>query len=169
MNYVKKKVWQWIDVFDSKAISILENSPILKVTSDDDCIAMKDVVLHGAMSSRFYYSKTFKQTQRLQVCTPSGFEKSNEKLPVLYLIHGGGGTDKSRITIGCVRTILDNLLAEDKIQTMIVVMPNGVIEAEYILDRVPLFKDDLRTNDIPLIESLGRYTSVVLRKNLNNI
>lgn len=67
----------------------------------------------------------------------------------MYLIHGGGDTDNAWSTIGCA----GNILAEGKIKPMIVVMPNGTIESNKLLDRVPIFKDDLITGIIPFIES----------------
>ena len=94
-----------------------------------------------------------KTTRRLHVWTPAGYEKSVEKLPVLYLIHGGGDTDLAWPTVGCAGNILDNLLAENKMQPMIVVMPNGSIATENLMDEVPLFAKDLMNDIIPYIEA----------------
>lgn len=142
-----------VNVYDPNNQSTKENTAIFKMTSGDDFFAMKDNVPHGAISKRYYYSKVLKQTRRMHVWTPAGFEKSKKKLPVLYLIHGGGDNDTAWSTIGCAGAILDNLLAEGKIEPMLVVMPNGTIETENILDRVPLFKKDLMEEIIPFIES----------------
>ena len=49
--------------------------------------------------------------------------------------------------------ILDNLLAAGNIRPMIVVMPNGTIETDKLLDRVPIFTDDLITGIIPFVEA----------------
>ncbi|WP_458008615.1 sialate O-acetylesterase [Flavobacterium sp. PL002] len=151
--YSYKFIVDGVEVQDSKAISIQDNVPIIKVTNGNNFFSMKDDVPHGGLTKRYYYSKVLKKTRRLQVWTPAGFEKSNKKLPVLYLIHGGGGSDTSWSNIGCANDILDNLLAEGKIDPMIVVMPNGSIETENGLGKVPLFKEDLMTNIIPFIES----------------
>jgi len=140
-------------LFDPKSSSATEAGSIFMMTSGDDFFAMKEEVPHGAITHRYYYSKTLNQMRRLQVWTPPGFELSNEKLPVLYLISGGGDTDNAWPTIGCAGNILDNLLAEDKIKPMLVVMPNGYFENKKTLDRVPLLKDDMMTGIIPFIES----------------
>ena len=142
-----------VNVFDPKAPSARETTAIFMMTSGDDFFAMKEDVPHGGITTRYYYSKTLKQMRRLHVWTPAGFEKSKEQLPVFYVIHGGGDTDNAWSTIGCAGNILDNLLAEGKIKPMIVVMPNGTIESDGLLDRVPIFTDDLMTGIIPFIES----------------
>jgi enterochelin esterase family protein len=142
-----------VTTFDPQKSSSTEAGSIFIVTSGDDFFAMKEDVPHGAITQRYYYSKTLKQMRRLQIWTPPGFELTKEKLPVLYLISGGGDTDNAWPTIGCAGNILDNLLAADKINPMLVVMPNGNFENEKTLDRVPLLKDDMMTGIIPFIES----------------
>ena len=130
-----------VKVFDPKSPEAHEISAVLKVEAKDgDFFSMKEDVAHGAIAQRYYHSKTLKTTRRLHVWTPAGYEKSVEKLPVLYLIHGGGN-------------ILDNLLAENKMQPMIVVMPNGSIATENLMDEVPLFAKDLMNDIIPYIEA----------------
>ena len=123
------------------------------MTSGEDFFAMKKDVPHGAVSQRHYWSKSLKRLRRLHVWTPTGYEKTKEPLPVLYLIHGGGDQDDAWPTVGCAGNILDNLLAEGKIQPMIAVMPNANFKAEKILDRVPIFREELMTGIIPFIES----------------
>ena len=142
-----------IDVYDPKGPSTKDNTSILMMTSGSDFFAMKKDVAHGGITQRYYYSETLEEMRRLHVWTPAGFEQSNEQLPVLYLIHGGGDTDMAWPTVGCAGNILDNLLDEGKIKPMIVVMPNGTVERENILDRVPMFKEDLMTDIIPFVES----------------
>src|SRR5204863_2479628 len=58
------------------------------------------------------------------IYTPPGYSK-NKKYPVLYLLHGIGGDEKEWLNGGKPQLILDNLFAENKIEPMIVVMPNG--------------------------------------------
>ena len=143
-----------VKVFDPKSPEAHEISAVLKVEAKDgDFFSMKEDVAHGAIAQRYYHSKTLKTTRRLHVWTPAGYEKSVEKLPVLYLIHGGGDTDLAWPTVGCAGNILDNLLAENKMQPMIVVMPNGSIATENLMDEVPLFAKDLMNDIIPYIEA----------------
>lgn len=142
-------------VNDPKSPIVSEAKALFMMTDGSDFFALKKDVAHGAMAQRHYYSKTLKKTRRIHVWTPAGFEKSKDKLPVLYLIHGGGGTDMSWASIGCAGNILDNLLAEGKIEPMIVVLPNGSVDIDTptMLERVPIFKMDLMTDIIPFVES----------------
>src|SRR3712207_9355150 len=87
---------------------------------------------HGAFAQRYYDTKTLKPTRRLHVWTPAGYEKSTDKLPVLYLIHGGGDTDNSWAGVGGAGFFLENLLAEGKMKPMILVIPNCSIPAKRI-------------------------------------
>ena len=107
-------------------------------------------VPHGAVAQRYYWSETLGEMRRLHVWTPAGYEKKPDKLPVLYLIHGGGDNDASWPGVGAAGWILDNLLAEGKIVPMIVVMPNGTINVQ---NEVPPFAQDMVTSIIPFIES----------------
>ncbi len=141
-----------VNVYDPKASSAAETKALLLVGDQDDFFMMKNDIPHGALSQRHYYSSTLNEMRRLHVWTPAGFERSRKKLPVLYLIHGGGGTDLAWPTIGCAANILDKLMVEGKIEPMIVVMPNGTIETDNILDRPIKFKEDFLSDLIPFIE-----------------
>lgn len=113
---------------------------------------VKDVP-HGALAQRWYWSSTLQCMRRMHVWTPAGYEKSKAKLPVLYLIHGGGDNDASWPGVGAAGWILDNLLAEGKMVPMIVVMPNGTIETKDMMGEVPLFGQDMVESIIPFVEA----------------
>lgn len=82
-------------------------------------------VPHGNVSSVWYPSNQYKTDRRLMVYTPPGYETNKNKYPVLYLLHGSGGDEEAWVTLGRVPNIIDNLIAQGKIEPMIVVMPNG--------------------------------------------
>lgn len=108
----------------------------------------KDVP-HGAMSMVYYQSKTTGQIRRMHVWTPAGYIKSKAKLPVFYLLHGGGDVDSGWPVIGCAGAILDNLLAEGKMVPMVVVMPDaslpqGTFTSELIDDIMPYIEANYR-------------------------
>lgn len=83
-------------------------------------------VPHGSLLKMWYHSNTLGADRRLTIYTPPGYEKSKEKYPVLYLLHGSGGDEDAWADLGRTVQILDNLIAEGKAKPMIVVMPNGV-------------------------------------------
>ena len=82
-------------------------------------------VPHGAIAQVTYYSETLKRPRRMHVYTPPGYEKSDGKYPVFYLLHGAMDCDNSWSTVGREGFILDNLIAAGKAKPMIVVMPAG--------------------------------------------
>jgi len=82
-------------------------------------------VAHGKIDSIFYESKTVGNTRKALVYTPPGFSKKN-KYSVLYLLHGIGGDEYEWLNDGGhPEVILDNLYAQNKLEPMIVVLPNG--------------------------------------------
>ncbi|WP_302884845.1 alpha/beta hydrolase-fold protein [Wenyingzhuangia gilva] len=106
----------------------------------------KKEVPHGLMSIAYYDSNVTKTTRRMFIWTPPEYFFSKKRLPVLYLIHGGGDNDTNWPGQGKAGWILDNLYVEGKIAPMIVVMPDGGIPTN-------LFAKDLVKNIIPYIES----------------
>ena len=82
-------------------------------------------VPHGAVAEVQYYSKSLKRHRRMHVYTPPGYEKSSDSFPVFYLLHGAMDGDDSWSSVGRSGIILDNLIADGKAKSMVVVMPNG--------------------------------------------
>ena len=93
-------------------------------------------VPHGVIRKLWYQSKTLGTQRRMHVYTPPGYDDSDDRYPVFYLLHGGGDEDSGWSTIGRAGFILDNLLAAEKAMPMVVVMPNGS------LPRPPIRRDD---------------------------
>ena len=87
-------------------------------------------VPHGTVAKRWYESPGNKMTRRITIYTPPGYEESNKSYPVLYLLHGMGGDEEAWMTLGRASQILDNLIAQNKAEPMIVVMPNGNVAQE---------------------------------------
>jgi enterochelin esterase-like enzyme len=84
----------------------------------------KDVP-HGRVTAVWYPSPTVGMSRRMMVYTPPGYEKGNDKYPVLYLLHGSGGDEEGWINRGRANYVLDNLIAAGKAKPMIVVATNG--------------------------------------------
>lgn len=85
-------------------------------------------VPHGTVSKVWYHSPTLDTDRRMTVYTPAGYEKGDRRYPVLYLLHGMGGDENAWTELGRAAQILDNLIAEGKVEPMIVVMPNGNVD-----------------------------------------
>jgi enterochelin esterase family protein len=82
-------------------------------------------VPQGAVATIYYYSTVLKTMRRMHIYTPPGYEKTAQKYPVFYLLHGAGDCDDSWTSVGRAGFILDNLIAEKKAKPMIVAMPAG--------------------------------------------
>ena len=89
-----------------------------------DLYKVQDVP-HGSLTHRWYNSKGLGMERRINIYTPPGYESSNQKYPVLYLLHGFGGDEDEWVNFGRATQILDNLIAQGKAEPMLVVMTNG--------------------------------------------
>ncbi|MGK9476438.1 alpha/beta hydrolase-fold protein [Melioribacter sp. OK-6-Me] len=131
----------------------------IKVPQDFD--KLRDNILHGKIDTVYYESKTVGATRKALVYIPPQFSTEN-KYPVLYLLHGIGGDETEWLKGGQPDIILDNLYADKKIEPMIVVMPNGRAMKDdraegNIYDSVKVqafanFEKDLLNDLIPFIE-----------------
>jgi enterochelin esterase-like enzyme len=86
----------------------------------------KQDVPHGEVRVRWYFSKLTGKWRRAHVYTPPGYDKdTQERFPTLYLQHGAGENERSWVEQGRANFILDNLIAEKKAHSMIVVVDTG--------------------------------------------
>jgi enterochelin esterase-like enzyme len=122
--------------------------------------ARRENVPHGELTMVEYDSKTVGTRRKMLVYTPPGYS-TDHKYPVLYLLHGIGGDETEWKRLCQPENILDNLLADGKIQPMIVVMPNGRAQKNdraegNVFASAPAFanfENDLLKDVIPTIES----------------
>jgi enterochelin esterase-like enzyme len=144
------------------------------VLSDDDKPAFpappegwdkrRDGIPHGKLEMMAYDSRTIGTKRRMNVYTPPGYS-TDQKYPVLYLLHGIGGDETEWQHFAVPDVLLDNLIAEGKAMPMIVVMPNGRAQKDDrpvgdIFQHAPsfaVFERDLLDDVIPAIES--RYST----------
>lgn len=59
------------------------------------------------------------------VYLPSGFDKSKQNYPVIYLLHGYGNDQNTWITDGRIDSTMDRAIADGILPPTVVVMPNG--------------------------------------------
>jgi enterochelin esterase family protein len=122
-------------------------------------------VPHGTVHVEFYDSPNLGTKRIVYVYTPPGYEKSAQKYPVLYLLHGNGQIEASWVWTGRANVIMDNLLAEGRIKPMLVVMPYGHVQREIKTASSPAgppaneagaIEKELMTAVKPLVESKYR-------------
>ena len=144
----------------------IELGPDDKPAFDDPPAGFRDKrqnIPHGELTMIHYDSKTVGTRRQMLVYTPPGYS-TDHKYPVLYLLHAIGGDEREWQRLCSPENILDNLLADGKIQPMVVVMPNGRAQKNdraegNVFASAPAFaafEGDLLNDVIPAIES--RYS-----------
>ncbi len=111
-------------------------------------------VPHGAVSEVSYWSQEFGLKRRALVYTPPGYMKGSDALPVLYLVHGAGGSPHSWVEGGNVATVMDNLIASGAVRPFLIVMPDGHVPikpTDTVIDSTS-FGRDLHDLLIPLVD-----------------
>jgi len=130
----------------------------------------RENIPHGELTMVEYDSKTVETSRKMLVYTPPGYS-TDRKYPVLYLLHGIGGDETEWQRLCQPENILDNLLADGKIQPMVVVMPNGRAQKNdraegNVFASAPAFanfENDLLKDVIPAIEA--KYSVYTNREN----
>ncbi len=120
----------------------------------------REGIARGKIETVEYDSKTVGIKRKLVVYTPPGYAK-DKTYPVLYLLHGIGDEEGDWSKKGAAEVILDNLYADKKLVSMIVVMPNGRASATATVqtpwnEQFPAFETfekDLLNDVIPYVES----------------
>ena len=88
----------------------------------EDFYTVKNVP-HGDIRTKWYFSKTTNEWRKIYIYCPPGYDSDlNKKYPVLYIQHGGGEDQRGWAIQGMTDIILDNLIAEGKAKSMIIVM-----------------------------------------------
>jgi enterochelin esterase family protein len=148
-----------VDVISSPS---WEATSLLEIRGDrPDPWTERTDVPHGALTTHTY--RTGEQLRRVVVYTPPGYERTRERYPVLYLMHGTGGNETAWTADGGrAHLIADNLIAAGKARPCLIVMPNAHVvppppppPATDTFDWVKNafgFRDDLLQNVIPLVE-----------------
>jgi enterochelin esterase-like enzyme len=127
---------------------------------DQDFYALKNVP-HGHVQQVLFPSPTTNTPRRAFVYTPPGYQSSNKKkYPVLYLQHGWGEDETAWSNQGHANLIMDNLIAEGKIQPFIIVMTYGMTNTARF-GKIREFKVD--TFQTVLIDELIPYVDANFR------
>jgi len=95
-----------------------------------NCYAQSKIVESLSMKSNLLDTSI-----KYSVYLPDGYDESKEKYPIIYLLNGFTGDETDWIRKGLLSDILRELLNANKIEPMIIVMPDGD-------DRLYINKDD---------------------------
>lgn len=111
-------------------------------------------VPHGDIRIKRYYSNVTNSWRNFYLYTPPGYDQNTEeKYPVLYILHGGGEDQRGWATQGKTDLIIDNLIAGKKAVPMIVVMVDGNLPSRgFGTEALNLFEKELKQCVIPFVE-----------------
>ena len=122
--------------------------------SGDGYYAVKDVP-HGEIAIKRYFSPVFNAWRQFYIYKPAGYDvNTDQKYPVLYILHGGGEDERGWATQGKTDLILDNLIAANKAKPMLIVMPDGNVAGQqgFGENTLRLFERELKQCIIPFVE-----------------
>lgn len=121
----------------------------------------KNGVTYGTVKDITYYSYIAGMNRNAKVILPPNYNK-NKKYPVLYLLHGIGGSENEWLD-GKPNEIISNMIAAGTCKEMIMVLPNQCVRKnneanpEYLsLEQFKMYNrmaDELKTSLIPYIEN----------------
>lgn len=123
-------------------------------------LTQRRAVPHGVTHRHLYRSKVTGHDRAAVVYTPPGYDiRRKRAYPMLVLCHGFGDDETAWTEVGRAHLILDNLIAENKIEPIVVVMPNGhpaphrgeAWTENYGNRNIKRFIDDLAGDLMPLI------------------
>ena len=127
---------------------------------DQDFYAVRNVP-HGQLREVLFFSKSTDTTRRAFVYTPPGYDQDlSQRYPVLYLQHGWGENEFSWSVQGRANLIMDNLIAENKVNPFIIVMTYGMTNE---IRFGGLGKFDIGPFQTVLVEELIPYVDATFR------
>ncbi|MDR8393352.1 alpha/beta hydrolase-fold protein [Aliifodinibius sp. S!AR15-10] len=148
-------------IFGLLVLSIYANAQNLEKQAPEGFDVKKPGIQRGTVDTVTYASETVGTERAATIYTPPGYSENNT-YPVLYLLHGIGGDEYAWLKNGRANVVLNNLYARDKIEPMIVVMPNGRamkddravgnVFADDKIEAFATFEQDLLNDLIPFIE-----------------
>ncbi len=122
-------------------------------------------VPHGAVTRQIYHSQTLNGEREVFIYTPPGYD-AKKKYPVLYLLGGSGELASGWMLDGRANFIADNLLAENKMQPMLIVMPNNQVlhrsDPDHVSKTYALFEKELKNEIVPFVDKT--YSTLATRK-----
>ena len=176
---LEPEIWSYnfrvhgVDVVDPSNPAVKPTPPgatmssFVQVPGDSPAFYDARAVPHGEVRMVLYESKAMGVTRWLWIYTPPGYDRSRDRFPVLYLLHGNGEAQNGWVMNGRANIILDNGIADGRVAPMIVVMPQGhALQGANVGPLVrltgetsmfsPRFPRDLLEDVLPLVERTYR-------------
>lgn len=115
----------------------------------------------GHVRTESFTSTILKREMGYSVYLPASYGTSNRAYPVLYLLHGMGGNHTDWVNRGEVEYIASESAKAGKSPEMIIIMPDGLIDAFYInnYDKSIRWEDYFYEELIPTVEKKYRIVA----------
>jgi enterochelin esterase-like enzyme len=129
---------------------------ILHLAGDPPRLTDFQDVPHGVVRQHAYRSKSLGRLRELAVYTPPGYDQQPDvRFPTLCLQHGSGDNQATWTVHGRAHWILDNLLAQGRVQPMVVVMMDGhaAVGTGGLTNNTAAFERDLLEDVMPFVEA----------------
>ena len=136
-----------------------------EVPGDPPLLHQQQPVPHGVVHRHIYRSQTTGTDRGVFVYTPPGYAKeTSTSLPLVLLLHGYGDDESAWLEVGRANQIADNLLAQGKIEPMIIAMPYGhpvpiALKSQfddYAARNIPAMEQDVLQDLLPLLDDQYR-------------
>ena len=111
----------------------------------------------GVVVAREFRSTALERDWSYAVYLPDGYETSNLRYPVLYLLHGNGGNLYSWVNDGHIQQTADALIAHGDIPPCVIVMPDA--GTTWFVDRKEKMESAVIGDLIPDVENNWKVLS----------
>ena len=148
-----------VDAYDPSNLWVVHGrqklESLVEIGGGEDFARNDPNIPHGAVAEVFYRTPGFNFDRRMRVYTPPNYGARQETLPMLFLLHGGSGSEDTWGKLGRANFILDKLIAEGKAKRMIVAMIDGYVDDYSKVSGVnpDLTIDDILKGAIPYLEA----------------
>lgn len=104
----------------------LSVNSMFEVPGDPPLLHEQQKVPHGVVHHHLYTSDASDLERGVFIYTPPGYRADAQRqYPLLVLMHGYGDDESAWLEVGRANLIVDNLIAQQKIEPMIIAMPYG--------------------------------------------
>lgn len=97
-------------------------------------------------------SPTLGRDVKMEVYLPDGYQDAQEKLPVIYMLHGAGADQTAWVVKGGIQVTADQLIARHEMRKSVIVMPTTGPESWYTDGNAVKAETAFMTEVIPYAE-----------------